>query len=66
MSKTLSSIGAPLLAARPGVTGLPCGAVEALADPIVQAMMAADRVDLHRVEALLRRVAGRLAERPRG
>ena len=42
-------------------TGLPRGVSEALADPIVQALMAADRVDPKGVEELLRRVAARLA-----
>jgi hypothetical protein len=41
--------------------GLPLGAAEALADPIVQALMAADRVDSNGLETLLRRVAVRLA-----
>lgn len=41
--------------------GLPPGAAEALADPIVQALMAADRVDPNGLEALLQRVAVRLA-----
>jgi hypothetical protein len=41
--------------------GLPRGVSETLADPIVQALMAADRVDPKGVEALLRHVAARLA-----
>jgi phospholipid transport system substrate-binding protein len=42
-------------------TGLPRGATEALADPIVMALMAADRVDPKAVEDLLQRVAASLA-----
>jgi phospholipid transport system substrate-binding protein len=40
---------------------LPCGVLEALADPIVKALMAADRVEPKDLEALLRRAAHRLA-----
>jgi hypothetical protein len=40
---------------------LPRGVSEALADPIVQALMAADRVDPKNVEALVRCMAARLA-----
>jgi len=40
---------------------LPRGVSEALADPIVKALMAADRVELKDIEELLRRSAGRLA-----
>jgi hypothetical protein len=36
---------------------------EALTDPIVQAVMAADRVDAHRLVAIMRRKAARLATR---
>ena len=42
-------------------TGLPRGVSEALADPIVQALIAADRADPKKIEELLRRVAVRLA-----
>jgi hypothetical protein len=42
-------------------TGLPRGVSEVLADPIVQALMAADRVDPKGVEALVRRIAAQLA-----
>jgi phospholipid transport system substrate-binding protein len=42
-------------------TGLPRGAAETLADPIVMALMAADRVDPKAVEALLQRVAASLS-----
>jgi hypothetical protein len=48
-------------AALPVARGLPRGASEALADPIVRALMAANRVDPNAVEQLLRRVALRLA-----
>jgi hypothetical protein len=41
--------------------GLPRGVCEALADPIVQALMTADRVDPKTVEELVRRMAARLA-----
>ena len=41
--------------------GLPRGVCEALADPIVQALMAADRVDPKGVETLVRRMAAQLA-----
>jgi phospholipid transport system substrate-binding protein len=50
-------------AALPVATGLPRGASEALADPIVRALMAADRVDQKGFEDLLRRTAARLAQR---
>jgi phospholipid transport system substrate-binding protein len=43
--------------------GLPRGVSEALADPIVMALMAADRVDRQGFEALLRRVAASLSRR---
>ncbi len=46
-----------------GMAGLPCGVSEALADPIVMALMAADRVDRKSFEDLLRRVAAQLAGR---
>ena len=39
---------------------LPRGVSEALADPIVQALMAADRVDPKGVEELVRRIAASL------
>jgi phospholipid transport system substrate-binding protein len=45
------------------VTGLSRGVSEALADPIVKALMAADRVDPLGLEELLRRTADRLARR---
>lgn len=45
------------------MAGLPCGVSEALADPIVMALMAADRVDRQGFEALLRRVAASLSRR---
>ena len=45
------------------VTGLSRGVSEALADPIVKALMAADRVDPKCLEELLRRTADRLALR---
>jgi hypothetical protein len=41
--------------------GLPRGVREALADPIVQALMIADRVDPQRVEELVQRMAALLA-----
>jgi hypothetical protein len=41
---------------------LPRFVSEALADPIVQALMAADGVDRLSVEALMRRMAARLAK----
>ena len=44
--------------------GLPRGVFEALADPIVQALMAADRVDPKGVEELLRRITAQLASEP--
>lgn len=40
------------------------GVSDALADPIVQALMAADRIDAGSVTALMQRIAVRL--RPRG
>jgi phospholipid transport system substrate-binding protein len=49
--------------AESGMAGLPCGVSEALADPIVMALMAADRVDRQGFEALLRRVADLLSRR---
>ena len=48
---------------RPVAAGLPRGVSEALADPIVTALMAADRVDPKDIEDLLRRMAARLARR---
>ena len=42
-------------------TELSHGVSEALADPIVQALMAADRVDPKGVEELLRRITAQLA-----
>jgi hypothetical protein len=45
-------------------TGLSRGVSEALADPIVQALMAADRVDPKGVEELLRRITAQLASEP--
>ena len=47
---------------RPDLPGLPRGASEALADPIVQALMAADGLDPRDVEAFLRRAAAQLAD----
>src|SRR5271169_1450005 len=44
-------------------TGLPRGVSEALADPIVKALMVADRVDPQGLEELLRRTAAQLAQR---
>jgi phospholipid transport system substrate-binding protein len=44
-------------------TGLPRGVSQALADPIVKALMVADRVDPQGLEELLRRTAAQLAER---
>jgi hypothetical protein len=44
---------------------LPRGVSKALADPLVQALMAADGVDRSSVEALMRRMAERLARRER-
>jgi hypothetical protein len=44
-------------------TELPRGVSEALADPIVKALMAADRVDPKCVEDLFRRTAAWLAQR---
>jgi phospholipid transport system substrate-binding protein len=46
---------------RSAVAGLPVGVSQALADPIVKALMAADRVDPLGLEELLRRTAARLA-----
>src|SRR5260370_13447406 len=43
-------------------SGLPVGLREALADPIVKALMAADGVDPKGLEELLRRTAARLAQ----
>jgi hypothetical protein len=50
-----------------GPTGCACGLslAEALADPIVQALVAADRIDPENVAALMRRMAARLASRAR-
>lgn len=45
-------------------TRLSRGVSEALADPIVQALMAADRVDPKGVEELLRRMTAQLASQP--
>ena len=45
-------------------TGLSRGVSEALADAIVQALMAADRVDPKGVEELLRRMTAQLASQP--
>jgi hypothetical protein len=42
-------------------TGTPLGICEALADPIVQALMRADHIDAQDVESLMRRTAARLA-----
>jgi phospholipid transport system substrate-binding protein len=44
-------------------TGLPRGVSAALADPIVKALMVADRVDPQGLEELLRRTAAQLAQR---
>jgi hypothetical protein len=54
---------APESAAEFVAAGLPGGVSQALADPIVQALMAADRVDPKRVEALVRRMAEQLGRR---
>lgn len=43
--------------------GLSCGVREALADPIVQALLAADGIDARDVADLARRVAARLSRR---
>ena len=43
-------------------SGLPRGVSEALADPIVQALMAADRVDPQGLEELLQHAAARVAQ----
>ena len=45
-------------------TGLSRGVSAVLADPIVQALMAADRVDPKGVEELLRRMTAQLASQP--
>jgi hypothetical protein len=50
--------------AESGLAGLPRGVSDALADPIVQALMAADRVDPKGVEELLRRITAQLASQP--
>jgi len=50
--------------AEAAATGLSRRVSEALADPIVQALMAADRVEPKRVEELLRRVAAQLCGQP--
>jgi hypothetical protein len=47
---------------RPDLPRLTRGASEALADPIVQALMAADGLDPRDVEAFLRRAAARVAD----
>jgi hypothetical protein len=52
--------------AEAGLAGLPRGVSEVLADPIVQALMAADRVDRKGFEELLRRIAAQLAIRGAG
>src|SRR5271169_3587934 len=44
-------------------SGLPRGVSQALADPIVKALMVADRVDPQGLEELLRRTAAQLAQR---
>lgn len=44
------------------LAGLPRGVVEALADPIVQALMAADRVDPRGLIALVCLMAARLSD----
>jgi len=44
-------------------TGLPRGVSQALADPIVKALMVADRVDPQGLEELLRRTAAQLSQR---
>jgi hypothetical protein len=46
------------------LAGLPRGVAEALADPIVQALMAADRVDPRGLAALMRVMAVRLSGEP--
>jgi MlaC protein len=51
--------------AEPGMAGLPRGVSEALADPIVMALMAADRVDRQGFENLLLRLAASLSRRDR-
>ena len=53
---------APLGVAADAVAGLPGGVSEALADPIVKALMAADGVDPKGLEELLQRTASRLAQ----
>jgi hypothetical protein len=52
--------------AEAAATGLSRRVSEALADPIVQALMAADRVDPKGVEKLLRRIAAELASNRAG
>jgi hypothetical protein len=47
------------------VVRLPRAVSEALSDPIVQALMAADGIDREGVEELLRRVIARLSARSR-
>jgi hypothetical protein len=47
------------------MSGVPRGVSEALADPIVQALMAADRVAPASVAALARWMAGQLAKKAR-
>jgi phospholipid transport system substrate-binding protein len=59
-SETSLDCAAPGLT-RSAVAGLPVGVSQALADPIVKALMAADRVDPIGLEELLRRTAARLA-----
>jgi hypothetical protein len=44
------------------LAGLPRGVAEALADPIVQALMTADGVDPRALAALMRAVAARLSD----
>jgi hypothetical protein len=51
--------------ARSVVDGLTSAVSEALADPIVSAMMAADRVDRAGLEAMLHHTAAQLARRHR-
>ena len=45
-------------------TTLPCGVAQAIADPIVRALMAADRIDPKSVAELMCRMAARLRNRP--
>jgi phospholipid transport system substrate-binding protein len=54
---------APAEVAHSIATALPRGVSEALADPIVKALMAADRVDPKSIGDLLRRIAAWLAQR---